>query len=330
MAENLLELRGVSMVFGAGEKRTVALDDYSLAIPASSASVVTIAGESGSGKTTLARLVLGFARPTAGEMLYQGRNIWAMARSEWQSYRREVQAIFQDPFAVYNPFYTVDRLLLSPMKSFGLARNRAEALPQIEDALAQVGLRAADVLGRYPHQLSGGQRQRLTVARCLLLKPRLIVADEPVSMIDASLRATILDALRKLKEEHGISLVYITHDLATAYQISERMEILYRGQAVETGDATAIIQAPTHPYTQLLIDSIPIADPEQTWDTEVAIPTDEAGGGNMRDGCLFRWRCPHAMQICAAERPPLYAVGENRRSACYLHKDQPSTTLEGK
>ena len=255
MSENLLELRNVSMVFGSGERQTVALDNYSLVIGGDGAAVVTLAGESGSGKTTLARLVLGFARPTSGEVLYKGHNIWAMSRAEWQSYRREVQAIFQDPFAVYNPFYTVDRLLLSPLKSYGLAKNQAQALPQIEDALLQVGLRAGDVLGRYPHQLSGGQRQRLTVARCLLLKPRLIVADEPVSMIDASLRATILDALRKLKDEHGISLVYITHDLATAYQISERMEILYRGQAVETGDATAIIQTPSHPYTRLLVNS---------------------------------------------------------------------------
>ena len=149
-------------------------------------------------------------------------------------------------------------------------------------------------------------------------------------MIDASLRATILDALRKLKEEHGISLVYITHDLATAYQISERMEILYRGQAVETGDATAIIQAPSHPYTQLLIDSIPIADPEQTWATDVEIPTDEAGGGGERGGCLFRWRCPRAMDICATARPPYYAVGKNRRSACYLYADQSTIALEEK
>ena len=328
MTENLLELRDVSMVFNAGARQTVALDDYSLTIRAGSASVVTIAGESGSGKTTLARLVLGFAKPTSGEVLYKGRNIWAMTRSEWQTYRREVQAIFQDPFAVYNPFYTVDRLLLSPMRSFGLAKSRAQALPQIEDALSQVGLRAADVLGRYPHQLSGGQRQRLTVARCLLLKPRLIVADEPVSMIDASLRATILDALRKLKEEHGISLIYITHDLATAYQISERMEILYRGQSVERGDATAIIQTPSHPYTQLLIDSIPLADPEQTWDSEVEIPTDEAGAGGDRGGCLFRRRCPHAMDICAGERPPFYEVGANRQSACYLYQNQSTPVLE--
>ena len=327
MTENLLQLRDVSMVFNAGARQTVALDDYSLTIRAGSASVVTIAGESGSGKTTLARLVLGFAKPTSGEVLYKGRNIWAMTRSEWQTYRREVQAIFQDPFAVYNPFYTVDRLLLSPMRSFGLAKSRAQALPQIEDALSQVGLRAADVLGRYPHQLSGGQRQRLTVARCLLLKPRLIVADEPVSMIDASLRATILDALRKLKEDHGISLIYITHDLATAYQISERMEILYRGQSVERGDATAIIQTPSHPYTQLLIDSIPLADPEQTWDSEVEIPTDESGGGE-RGGCLFRRRCPHAMDICAGDRPPFYEVGANRQSACYLYQNQSMLVLE--
>jgi len=324
MPEPLLEVRNVTMVFGEGTKRTVALENYSLELAADTPSVITIAGESGSGKTTLARLVLGFEKPTSGEILYKGRNIWQMSRQEWKTYRREVQAIFQDPYAVYNPFYTVDRLLFTPMKSFGLARNRADAMPSVEAALSRVGLRAAEILGRYPHQLSGGQRQRLTVARCLLLKPQLIVADEPVSMIDASLRATILDSLRQLKDEYGISLIYITHDLATAYQISDRMEILYRGMAVELGDATGIIRNPSHPYTQLLVDSIPVPDPERPWDTEVSIPTVDIGTIESRTGCLFRQRCPFAMEECAAERPPFYPVDGERMSACYLLKQTSS------
>jgi peptide/nickel transport system ATP-binding protein len=329
-APDLLDLDGVTVTFGGGIRKApfVALEDLSLSIPSQTPEIIAVAGESGSGKTTLGRVILGLTKPVRGRVSFDGADIWATSAVHSRSYLRNVQAVFQDPFSVFNPFYPVEHLLRAPLRMFGIAHGRAEQDERITTALRQVGLKPEQVVGRYPHQLSGGQRQRLTVARCLLLKPRLIVADEPVSMIDASLRATILDALRKLKEEHGISLIYITHDLATAYQISERMEILYRGQSVERGDATAIIQAPSHPYTQLLIDSIPVADPEQTWDNEVEIPTDEAGGSGDRKGCLFRWRCPHAMDICAGDRPPFHAVGANRQSACYLYQNQSTLVLE--
>src|SRR5215471_8713796 len=188
-------------MYGSGQQAIVALDQFSLTLSGDRPTFTAIAGESGSGKTTLARLLLGFTRPTSGEVLYRGKELWKMSRGDWLAFRQEVQAIFQDPFEVFNPFYRVDHLLTVPIARLRLAKSRAQARSQIEAALIAVGLRPEDTLGRYPHQLSGGQRQRLTVARALLLRPRLIIADEPVSMVDASLRATILGSLRNLNQE---------------------------------------------------------------------------------------------------------------------------------
>ena len=322
-ADALLDFQNVTMAFG-GNKRNpdgiVALEDLNLSISADEPSIIAIAGESGSGKTTLARLGLAMVKPTAGRVVYKGQDLWSMSNQQRRDYRREVQAIFQDPFAVYNPFYTVDRLLLTPMRTFKLARDRKQARKLIEEALEKVGLRAGEVLGRYPHQLSGGQRQRIVVARSLLLEPRLIVADEPVSMIDASLRANILTKLKQLRDEFGISLLYITHDLATAHQISDKILILYRGRVVEVGDATTVIQHPQHPYTQLLVSSIPRPDPAKTWEGRVEIPLEELSAGDDRAGCLFRHRCPHVMPECA--RAPDDFAGEYGQSvACYLYRD---------
>ncbi|MDE2775173.1 MAG: ABC transporter ATP-binding protein [Chloroflexota bacterium] len=322
-SQNLLEFDNVTMSFG-GNKRNpagvVALENFNLTIRDDEPKIIAIAGESGSGKTTLARLGLAMIKPTGGGVIYRGQDLWAMSNQQRRDYRRDVQAIFQDPFAVYNPFYTIDRLLLTPIRSFKLAKNRAYARQLMEEALDKVGLRAGEVLGRYPHQLSGGQRQRIVVARSLLLQPKIIVADEPVSMIDASLRANILTKLKELRDDFGISLLYITHDLATAHQISDQIFILYRGRVVEVGDATTVIRNPQHPYTQLLVSSIPRPDPERRWEGTVEIPLEELSPGDDRAGCLFRHRCPHAMAECEAT-PGDYAGGYGQTVACYLYKD---------
>ncbi|HWU38520.1 MAG TPA: ABC transporter ATP-binding protein, partial [Candidatus Acidoferrum sp.] len=263
----LLEAHHVAKVFGGGifdRSATVALEDFSLAIDGDRPSITAVVGESGSGKTTLARLLLGLVTPTRGKVLYQGRDLQTMSPADWRSFRRDVQVIFQDPYEVYNPFYRVDHVLTTPVAKFKLAGNKAEARALIEDVLKAVGLRPEETLGRFPHQLSGGQRQRVMVARALLLRPRLILADEPVSMVDASLRASILGALRQMNVERGISIIYITHDLATAYQISENIVVLYRGSVAEVGDVELVVKQPQHPYTQLLISSIPVASAERT------------------------------------------------------------------
>jgi len=264
----LLELRNVSMVYGGGlfsQRQVTALADFSLVIEDQQPTIVAVVGASGSGKTTMARMLLGLETPTSGEVLYCGKDLRHCSQPERRAFRREAQAIFQDPFGVYNPFYKVDHVLTTPVAKFNLAKSRAEGRRLIEQALRAVGLRPEDTLGRYPHQLSGGQRQRTMVARTLLLRPKVIVADEPVSMVDASLRVTVLGNLLQLKQDFGISLIYITHDLATAYQISDRILVLHRGRVVEAGDPEQVVKHPQHPYTKQLIGSVPLPDPNRPW-----------------------------------------------------------------
>jgi peptide/nickel transport system ATP-binding protein len=241
-----------------------------------------------------------------------------MSHEDWRAFRRDVQVIFQDPYEVYNPFYRVDHVLTTPVSKFKLASSKAAARALIEEVLQAVGLRPEETLGRFPHQLSGGQRQRVMVARALLLSPRLILADEPVSMVDASLRATILGALRTMQLERGISLVYITHDLATAYQISDNIIVLYRGSVVEVGDVELVVKQPQHPYTQLLIASIPLASAERTWTTESG---KGAAGITVTDsaGCKFADRCPFVTAVCLQAAPPLFLTHRSRAVSCYLY-----------
>jgi oligopeptide/dipeptide ABC transporter ATP-binding protein len=281
--------------------------------------IMTVAGESGSGKTTLAMLLLGFIKPTTGQIIYRGKDITTLRGEDALAFRREVQAVFQDPFAVFNPFYTVDHLLTVPIKQFKLAKTKAQAREKMDEALTAVGLRPEDVLGRFPHQLSGGQRQRINVARALLLKPRLLIADEPVSMVDASLRASILETLRNLQRDHGVSIIYITHDLTTAYHIAKSIIVLYRGGVMEAGDVDTVIKSPQHPYTRLLVDSIPWPNLNQRWGTDT-IKAREASGAST--GCPFRSRCPVAMDQCAS-LPPLYRLHPTQAASCYLHSAHP-------
>jgi len=322
----LLEARYLTKVFGGGvfdRTQTVALEDFSISIDGDRPSITAVVGESGSGKTTLARLLLGLVTPTRGQVLYHGRDLQTMGAPDWKAFRHDVQVIFQDPYEVYNPFYRVDHVLTTPVAKFKLAATKAAARTVIEEALQAVGLRPEETLGRFPHQLSGGQRQRVMVARALLLKPRVILADEPVSMVDASMRATILASLRAMTVERGISIIYVTHDLATAYQISENIVVLYRGSVAEAGDVECVVKHPQHPYTQLLISSIPMASAERTWSSEGAAPAagNSAGGAA---GCKFADRCPSAMPVCGHARPPLFQTEPHRAAACYLSQSAPT------
>ncbi len=323
---SLLEAQNVTRVFGSGlltKGRTVAVDGVSLMISEEKPSITAIAGESGSGKTTLARLLLGVIQPTSGSILYRGRTLTAMDRRARQGFRRQVQAIFQDPYEAYNPVYRVDQTLTTPVRKFRLAHTREEAHQQVEESLRMAGLRPEETLGRYPHQLSGGQRQRIMVAGALLLNPRVILADEPVSMVDASLRATILESLVKLKRELGISFIYITHDLTTAYQVSQNIYILYRGSVAEVGSVEKVIKHPKHPYTRLLVSSIPLPDPDRHWGGESEIESKASAPGAPLaevEGCKFSNRCPYVMAECQRASPPLYLTDDNRAVACYLHE----------
>ncbi len=321
MKETLLELDHVTKIFGSGKDITVALDDMTFSLPEEFPKIITIAGESGSGKTTMGMLLLGFYGPTSGAVNYRGEDLRELSKKKQFQFRREIQAVFQDPFAVYNPFYKVDNLLSIPMKNFKLAKSRREGREMMENALRRVGLRPEETLGRFPHQLSGGQRQRIAVARALLLQPKLLVTDEPVSMVDASLRSTILKSLRSLNQDFGIPIFYITHDLTTAYHISDYIMILYRGSVMEAGDVDAVIRDPQHPYSQLLVASIPWPDPSLEWgDIDIIIPKSKISDFELK-GCKFAPRCPHVMDICHTARPHLYRVGENRVAACYLYQE---------
>jgi peptide/nickel transport system ATP-binding protein len=322
----LLEAQNVTRIFGGGlisKGHTVAVDGVSLTINEDKPSITTIAGESGSGKTTLARLLLGLIQPSSGSILYRGRPLSNMDHAARQEFRRDVQAIFQDPYEAYNPVYKVDQTLTTPVRKFKLARNSHDAQRLIEESLRQAGLRPEETLGRYPHQLSGGQRQRIMVARSLLLRPRVLLADEPVSMVDASLRATILESLVKLKRELGISLIYITHDLTTAYQVSQNIYVLYRGSVAEVGSVEKVIGDPKHPYTRLLVSSVPLPDPDVRWggETEVRVKASTATPGGIGHGCKFANRCPYVMPECREAPPPLFLTEDDRAVACYLHKD---------
>ena len=328
---DLLNLRSVTKVYSRGlisRTSTVALSDVSLTLKENEPTILTVAGESGSGKTTLAMLLLGFLAPSSGQILYKGRDINRLKGEERMTFRREVQAVFQDPFAVFNPFYTVDHLLSVPIKRFHLARSRSDIRDRMVEALTAVGLHPDDVLGRFPHQLSGGQRQRINVARALVLKPRLLVADEPVSMVDASLRASILETLRALKQDHGVSILYITHDLTTAYHISRSIIVLYRGSVMEAGDTDTVITNPQHPYTRLLIDSIPWPDVDRRWgQTEIKAQESEAEAAGQTAGCKFYSRCPFAMEKCRVT-PPLFRLSERQAASCYLHDTHPALPAE--
>ena len=276
--KNILEVQKATKIYNtgtsffAGNNELVALNEFNLNIPESPATITTIAGESGSGKTTIANLILGFTELTSGKILFGGKDINMMSKVEIFNYRRNIQAVFQDPFGVYNPFYRISHIFEIVIKHFKITSNKNDARELIEKSLNVVGLRGEEVLEKYPHQLSGGQRQRLMMARVHLIRPKIIVADEPVSMVDASLRAAILDVMLKLRDEDGISFIYITHDLSTAYQVGDDIIILYKGKVVETGKATNVIDNPTHPYVKLLIDSIPVPDPDHKWTEMIDIP----------------------------------------------------------
>ncbi len=260
-SEPLLRFENVRKDYGA----VAALQSLSFTLHGDTPQIISIVGQSGSGKSTMGSIMLGFNPPSKGRVLYEGQNIQTMNAAQSLEFRKNVQAVFQDPYACFNPFYRVDHALKFPFKQFGLAKSEAHSQQAMQEACVAVGLDPDLVLSRYPHQLSGGQRQRLIVARALMLSPKLLIADEPVSMVDASLRASILSNIYDLKDKHGISILYITHDLATAYHVSDFVMVLFKGNVVEAGPPKEVIGAPQHPYTRLLIDSIPWPDLKRSW-----------------------------------------------------------------
>jgi peptide/nickel transport system ATP-binding protein len=253
--EPLVRTRNVTRVFGHGRGRVVAVEDVCLELPANH--IASIVGESGSGKTTLARMILGLLRPTSGAVLFEGEDIAGYSGERRRAYWRHVQGIFQDPYSAFNQFFRVRKILNDAFRLWPQRPSRSERDDRIESALSLVNLKADEVLNRYPFELSGGQGQRLMIARVFLISPAVVIADEPTSMIDACSRASILDALMRLRAEQGTSIVFVTHDMGLAYYVSETVHIMSRGRIVESGPAERVMDEPQHPYTRQLLADVP-------------------------------------------------------------------------
>ncbi len=307
--EKLLEINHLTKVFSLGSIlsriRITAVDNVSFYIKP--AEVFALAGESGCGKTTAARMILGFEEPTSGDIVHKGkRDEKSKNKKVW--FTEGAQAIFQDPFGTFNPLRIVDRYFFETIHNFGLARTNRGAVELIEEKLHAVGLNYEEFSGRYPSEFSGGQLQRISIARALLTNPVLLIADEPVSMVDASLRMSIVNLFKKLRDESGVSVLYITHDLATAYYVSDRIAIMFRGNIVEMGPVEDVLMHPKHSYTKLLRESVPEADPTKRWSERISLSEMEHEE-YLRQGCKFAGRCPDAMDICKSEEPKDVYIG---------------------
>jgi len=301
--EKLLNVENLTKSFSLGSLtsrvKITAVDDVSFAI--APGEIFTLAGESGCGKTTTAKIILGFEEPTDGAIVYRGnREAHPKSHKVWRTER--VQAIFQDPFGTFNPLRTVDRYFFETVENYKLAQSKREAIDLIDYKLRLVGLTYAEFAGKYPSEFSGGQLQRISIARALLTDPVLLIADEPVSMVDASLRMSIVNLFKKLQEEFNMSVLYITHDLATAYYVSDRIAVMFRGNIVEMGPVEEVLMNPRHPYTKLLRESIPQPDPNRRWQGDVSL-SDLEHVEYLKQGCRFAGRCPQVMDRCRREVP---------------------------
>ncbi|MER9178585.1 ABC transporter ATP-binding protein [Mesorhizobium sp. M0955] len=282
--------------------------------------IVALVGESGSGKTTVGRVITKLAQPTGGRLLFDDRDMTSVQGfSTLRSYRHRVQMIFQDAYQALNPRHTVFDVVAEPLRSLRLVENRTQLTERIREALAAAGLNPPDdFFARFPHELSGGQRQRVVIAGALAVKPELIVADEPVSMLDVSIRAQILQVLVDLRDKHNMALLFITHDLPLAWLIADRIAVLYLGRLVEIGSADEITFNPRHPYTVALRNSTPQIGGDAARSELPTLQGEVPSAANVPRGCRFHPRCPLAFDHCKEEEPPAVEVGPQHRSACWL------------
>ena len=324
----LLEIHDIAKTYRipgkAGSKPGLlkAVDGVSLQI--APGETLGLVGESGCGKSTLGKLALGLIAADRGAVLYRGTNLTRLSANELRPYRRQIQMIFQDPFSSLNPRMTIGETLAEPLINHRLCAAK-ERQQRIEKLLDQVGLNAA-AANRYPHEFSGGQRQRVSIARALAVEPDLIIADEPVSALDLSVQAQILNLLREIQVEHNLSYLFIAHDLAVVEHVSDRVAVMYLGKIVETAPADDLYRQPQHPYTEALLKAIPQPDPSLAGrpaplQGEIPSPL------NPPTGCYFHPRCPYATELCSQQEPELLNQSENRQSACH-HKDKVGLNLK--
>lgn len=321
-SSELLHIEELTKIFhirhGFSSQEFRAVDKATFVLEAGKPEIFAIAGESGSGKTTLARMFLGMEQPTSGVLSYKGQDVTTLSRREKRAwFYRDVQPVFQDPFSAFSPLKQIDRYLYETVHNYQISDMAGSAV-HIDAVLHEVGLSLSEIRGRYPNELSGGQAQRVAIARALLTHPSLIIADEPVSMLDASLRMSIVNMFRDLKDNQQVSIVYITHDLATAFYSADRIAVMLRGWIVEMGAVADVLGDPLHPYTQNLKESVPRADPDRLWEQKtslVELESDEY----LRTGCRFAGRCPAVMERCRHEVPQDYER-QGRMVKCFLYE----------
>ncbi len=275
-----------------------------------------IVGESGSGKSTLARAIIGTVPPSGGEVIWDGTDLTALDARARRRHRKDVQMIFQDPLAALNPRMTVGEIIAEPLRTHQPDLPRAEIRGRVGEMMERVGL-LPNLLNRYPHEFSGGQCQRIGIARALILKPRLVLCDEPVSALDVSVQAQVVNLLRSLQAEMGLSLIFISHDLSVVQHISDRVAVMYLGRLMEVGAARDVCQTPLHPYTKALISAVPIPDPgREKVRARTVLQGDLPSPMAPPSGCVFRTRCPQAEAACGEAVPDLQSAGQGRAHAC--------------
>ncbi len=318
MTGNLLEIRNLTKEFKIGgmlsRKKMHAVDDVTLTLPGDRPSILSVVGESGCGKTTLTKMILRLLAPTAGAIEMEGIDCLSRRALPNKQFRTMLQPIFQNPFDAFSSRRQVVKYLVDTAFAYGGAHSRKDAVAASEKALAAVGLSYDVVAGKYSTQFSGGELQRVSIARALITSPKIIIADEPVAMIDASLKINIVNLFKKLRDEFGISFIYITHDLSTAYYVSDHIATLYRGSLIESGPAKSIMEHPAHPYTELLMNSVPhVGD---RWEKGVSMSDAETREFTLKC-CKFSRRCQYATEECFKNMPPMRDLDDGRQVLCY-------------
>jgi oligopeptide/dipeptide ABC transporter ATP-binding protein len=323
MCEFLLEVKALKVHFPVNIRPFIRTKDFVRAVDGVSFAIapgetVGLVGESGCGKTTLGRAVVRLIEPTDGSIFSEGENLTQLKGAALRARRRRFQMIFQDPYGSLNPRATVGKIIAEALDIHRLAPNAAARRRRVESLLQDVGLDPSHA-ERYPHEFSGGQRQRIGIARALAVEPRLIVCDEPVSALDVSVQAQIVNLLRDLQREHGIAYLFVAHDLAVVRHLSRRILVMYLGRIVEAGEARAICRGPKHPYTQALISAVPVVDPESKR-RRIILAGDVPSPIHPPGGCPFHPRCPVAEARCKTENPALREIEPGRWAACHLAK----------
>ncbi|MFP3663849.1 ATP-binding cassette domain-containing protein [Priestia sp. SIMBA_032] len=319
--KHLLEVKQLSKYFSITDKQVLkAVDGVSFHI--SKGETFGLVGESGCGKSTAGRTIIGLYNRTSGEVLYKGKNVHELSEKEKFAFHRNMQMIFQDPYASLNPRSTVKEIISEPMEVHGLYSNKKEMLNRVYELLEDVGLNR-DHANRYPHEFSGGQRQRIGIARALALNPECIIADEPISALDVSVQAQVVNLLKKLQKEKGLTYLFIAHDLSMVKHISSRIGVMYLGHLVELTTSSELYQKPLHPYTQALLSAIPIPDPDVEDNRKrIVLKGELPSPMNPPSGCVFNTRCPLAVAACKTQKPEWQEVEDNHFVACHLYNQK--------